>query len=463
MSSHPTYNESNNKIKLLLENVRKKILEGNIDEGIALIEKEYNLDPDNNIIAGNLAGIYLSTKQYDKAIKLYERLLTKWRNNPEVEFRLLQARIARDGYSSKEFIRMIKLATKITSNKDIWYELLKIDKEEVESKFRDLIIKKAYNSFPDDTHFLVSDMEIKRIRTKKYIKTFMRITQLSKLFNLLLKSSFFRRLLREATDSSMDYIYSLILDQYRAGSVNTLFHKSRPEWLPENFDKHFSTCKCSWFNWMKNKLSEMNHTGLKLIDIGSGCGFISHHFLKLGYQVTALSGNAEELTECKKRGMRTLQTDMHHTNIPSSTFDVALVSHVLEHSVAPLILLWEIKRILKPGGLLHIHLPYPIDGNVANDYPDIYDKENDCYKVELDEFNFCTNPVLSRYTYGSPLHIFVLSYWQWRWVFKNAGFEYIDSALELPDGSLINPEHFHKNQHNSPLPSQQIFILKKHQ
>jgi SAM-dependent methyltransferase len=433
------------------------------EEGLSLLENAYQQYPENRDIAGNLAWIYLSFARYDKAVDLYEKLSVIWQDNPEVKFRLLQARLLKNGYSVSILKEMIKVCEKPPLRINLFRDLIVLDREYGDSRYHDLIIKKAAGYFPEDSGFSVECLEISRVKRHRFIKKILRLSRLDRILGLLFKSSIVRKLFRESTDSSVDYIYSAIQDYYRAGSVNTRFIKSSIDLIPENFEKHFSECKCPWFRWMREKQAGYEHKDKTLLDIGCGSGYVGHHFQILGYKVTALSGNPVELAECRKRGMKTVQTEMHQTGLPSASFDAVLASHVLEHSVAPLIMLWEIRRLLKEDGYLHVHLPYPIDGDVASDFPEVYDPEKDAYNFEFDENNRIKNPFVTQYTYGTPLHLFVLTYWQWRWLFKNAGFDHVASTVELPNGMLIEPDDRQIPGSRESTPVQMLFLLKKSQ
>lgn len=55
--------------------------------------------------------------------------------------------------------------------------------------------------------------------------------------------------------------------------------------------------------------------------------------------------------------------DMHNMSFTHETFNGVYSNHSLEHSVSPLIALFEIKRILKKNGKLHITVPQSGTGN----------------------------------------------------------------------------------------------------
>ena len=288
----------------------------------------------------------------------------------------------------------------------------------------------------------------------------MRAAGVNALLSFLMRSSVFRALVREQSSSSADYLYAAITEFYRTGSVNIKFPQSRPSVTPQAFDQHMQNCECVWFNWVRANKPQVSAEGLKLLDVGCGQGYSGHHFCSFGYKVTAVSGNPEELVECSLRGMETIQCEMHRIPRPAASFDAVLASHVLEHSVAPMLLLWELRRLLKPSGIMYVYLPLPIDAEPRRDFPDSYDEANDCYRIEADENAVGKIRELSYYTYGFTPHIFVLTYWQWRWLFKQTGFDHIASAIETPDG-VMDPEKALAKLQNRPHHCNQLFILRR--
>lgn len=72
-----------------------------------------------------------------------------------------------------------------------------------------------------------------------------------------------------------------------------------------------------------------------------------------------LDVDARAVAACRARGLDARQHDLNRLPLPLSdgAFDVVLLSHVLEHVHAPLYLLRECSRILRPGGRLIVGLP----------------------------------------------------------------------------------------------------------
>jgi len=97
----------------------------------------------------------------------------------------------------------------------------------------------------------------------------------------------------------------------------------------------------------------------KIFDIGCGHGFFLQEMNRRGWQVSGL--------EISKTGRRFIKRTMdlavfseplENLSLPSNTFDVVTLFYVVEHVIDPLLLLTEIRRILKPDGFVLIRWPH---------------------------------------------------------------------------------------------------------
>lgn len=434
---------------------------GKVSEGLEHLREAHRLDTDNVDVLGHMAWACIGIGAGAEAVEYYDRLI---RLNPDADeppLRRLQAIMVRDGYRSETLRDMVKIARAAGMPPYLWLELGKLAETHGDSRSARAIYNEAVRRYPDDTRLTLRRLEHSRQGGRQMLLRVLNALQIERFFRLLLKSAAFRRLLRESTDSPSDYLYSSLMDFYRAGSTESHFPQSPPELLPENFARHMAVCECSWFEWFKKRSPHTQGTGLRLVDVGCGPGFLGHHFVHYGYNVTAVSGSPEELAECSRRGMTTVECEMHQMPLPSGEFDAILASHVLEHSVAPMLLLWEMKRLLKPEGIFYINLPLPIDAEPRRDYPEYHVPETDSYIMEVDESHRTTVPELAHYAYGFPAHIFVLTYWQWRWVFRQAGLEHLDSCIEFPDGRQVDPNAALEELAGRPHHCNQFFLLRK--
>lgn len=111
---------------------------------------------------------------------------------------------------------------------------------------------------------------------------------------------------------------------------------------------------------IKRLFSNLNRN-LKILDSGCGDGVGLRQFKKLGFKnVTGFDFHQEKVKKAKKTGYRVLKLDMHELKgLKDKEFDIVYSSHTLEHAYFVNKASRELKRVLKPKGLLFIVLPYP--------------------------------------------------------------------------------------------------------
>lgn len=112
----------------------------------------------------------------------------------------------------------------------------------------------------------------------------------------------------------------------------------------------------------------------KIIDLGCGTGYylflLSNLPVKLN--LTGFDSDKKALQEAKNNlseKIKFMQGDLHKMPFKSSFFDKAVASEVLEHVENDALVLKEIFRILKPGGIFVISVP-------SKSYPFLWDPVN---------------------------------------------------------------------------------------
>ena len=98
--------------------------------------------------------------------------------------------------------------------------------------------------------------------------------------------------------------------------------------------------------------------GTRLLDIGCGEGFFLFNASRLGYAVKGVEPSQDAAAYARKEfGLDVEAKPFEELRFPEDHFDVVTLWQVLEHMPYPLIVLKEIHRILKPGGMLVITTP----------------------------------------------------------------------------------------------------------
>ncbi len=102
----------------------------------------------------------------------------------------------------------------------------------------------------------------------------------------------------------------------------------------------------------------------KILVIGAGDGGEVKSFKDNGYNVTGTTLHWSDKKFAKSfYDVELSIEDMHDMSFIHETFDGVYSHHSLEHSISPLIALFEIKRVLKKDGKLYVNLPQSGTGN----------------------------------------------------------------------------------------------------
>ncbi len=96
----------------------------------------------------------------------------------------------------------------------------------------------------------------------------------------------------------------------------------------------------------------------KLIEVGSGFGYLLKSFKDIGWDVTGVEPNVALCRYAEEKNkINTISTILEDSEIKSESIDVVLMMHVIEHVPDPLSTFQEVYRILKPGGIFIVETP----------------------------------------------------------------------------------------------------------
>jgi 2-polyprenyl-3-methyl-5-hydroxy-6-metoxy-1,4-benzoquinol methylase len=105
--------------------------------------------------------------------------------------------------------------------------------------------------------------------------------------------------------------------------------------------------------------SEMVDKDKRILEIGCGNGYFLEYLRAYGYtNVVGIDIITQAIADSGNRCNYLLyRMDGHQMAFDSEYFDVVVLAHVMEHSPLPHVMIREISRVLKKGGLIFIEVP----------------------------------------------------------------------------------------------------------
>lgn len=113
--------------------------------------------------------------------------------------------------------------------------------------------------------------------------------------------------------------------------------------------------------WLLSRRSLMvqvpNMKGGRILDVGCGNGYFLKWLKEHGWETYGVEISQAACQVAQKHGLKVFNGELAEAKYPSNHFDVVAMNQVLEHVYSPRNYFREIKRILKPNGLLIACLP----------------------------------------------------------------------------------------------------------
>ena len=106
------------------------------------------------------------------------------------------------------------------------------------------------------------------------------------------------------------------------------------------------------------KLQRYQKKGKSLLDVGCSTGFFLDEAKKKGWQARGveLSRWAAKIAR-EKFGIEVINSTLKQAKLPANSYDVIVLHDTIEHVLNPREMLIEIRRILKPDGVVYINTP----------------------------------------------------------------------------------------------------------
>lgn len=119
----------------------------------------------------------------------------------------------------------------------------------------------------------------------------------------------------------------------------------------------------------QRRSAQLMTAGACVLDFGCGGGrFLDACKARFGVRTVGMDFNPSLFASLRQRGHEAVQASAEGwAQIGDDSFDLVVMSHVLEHVYHPRAVLAQAHRVLKPGGVLNVALPNP-DGYSAKTY-----------------------------------------------------------------------------------------------
>jgi SAM-dependent methyltransferase len=132
----------------------------------------------------------------------------------------------------------------------------------------------------------------------------------------------------------------------------------------ENYDDYYTETNLSVPEFINRRVEEIigglakfRRTN-RLLDIGFGSGNILQAAAKLGWGVYGQEVSRPAIEHAEKLGFEVFHGELFDAAYPDSHFDIVTASEIVEHLTDPEIVLKEIARILRPGGMFWATTPF---------------------------------------------------------------------------------------------------------
>lgn len=98
--------------------------------------------------------------------------------------------------------------------------------------------------------------------------------------------------------------------------------------------------------------------GQRVLDVGCGNGRLLAQIAELGFEAVGVDFSSEATAACREQGLKAECVDIETEGIPyDEEFDLCISTEVIEHVFDPYNFLFQINKVLQPGGLAILTTP----------------------------------------------------------------------------------------------------------
>jgi SAM-dependent methyltransferase len=110
-------------------------------------------------------------------------------------------------------------------------------------------------------------------------------------------------------------------------------------------------------SWLSDALALRGEGGGAMLDVGCSMGYLLEAGRRLGMTASGVDVSQYAADHCRSLGFDARVGTLEKLPFDDASFDVVVMKHVLEHTPSPLVALDEVKRVLKPGGVVLVAVP----------------------------------------------------------------------------------------------------------
>ena len=145
----------------------------------------------------------------------------------------------------------------------------------------------------------------------------------------------------------------------------TLYTTYSPWYSSEHYyDNYYEDGSLSPPAFVQTRLEEITaefssyRNNNRLLDVGCGAGNLLQAAQKNSWDAQGVDVSANSIKHIRELGFEGFHGELQKANFPSQHFDVVTAAEILEHLADPRLLLQEVARVLRPGGLFWTTTPH---------------------------------------------------------------------------------------------------------
>jgi SAM-dependent methyltransferase len=165
--------------------------------------------------------------------------------------------------------------------------------------------------------------------------------------------------------------------------------------------------------FFKNKLKD-----LQILEIGVGGEGGLIYNLKDANKVYGIDVSTSAKRNCEKLGLPIIVHNLDKEELPfeNNFFDLVFAFEVFEHFSAPQVVLEQIRRILKSGGILLLSTPNPFVHHWPRlFYPELFEEKSFKDFLKINMFQLIERACLGKNVYAHCIADETLKAWSWIW------------------------------------------------